>query len=320
MNQKSKELLTIDNVIKIIPVLLLIVGIVYIGIMNPYFLKINNLISVLLATTTLALMSIGMTLVLITGGIDLSIPPVMALSAIIGTMFMSQGGNWLLALIIMLGIGVFCGAVNGFAIAYLNMIPFVVTLSLQMITYGACLWIAGGTGVTGISGTFRNVVMVKLGIVPFPIILMFLLMFVTQLLLKRSYLGRQLYITGTNDKMANVSGIPAKKVVFSAYVLSGLLASIAGIIYVARMSAASVSMGDDTVVTDIVGAAVIGGASTNGGLGSAAGAVFGAIFINILGNAANMLNISYNMTLMTKGFIIILFVALDVWRRGRRTT
>lgn len=143
-------------------------------------------------------------------------------------------------------------------------------------------------------------------------------MIIAEVMLKKTYLGRELYLVGTNVKMADVSGINSKRVILSVYVLSGILASLAGMIYIARMGAASASMGADTAVTDIVGATVIGGASTSGGIGTAKGAVFGAIFITIIGNAANMLHLSYNVTMMMKGILILAFVAMDMIRRSRR--
>ena len=305
MGQK-KKFNYVDFILKYLSVILMIIALIYIGVNNHYFFKVNNIISILLQTASLAIMAMGMTFVLITGGIDLSIPPVMALGAILGTLYMQHGGNGFIAFLIMLAVGVGCGLVNGYAIAYLNMIPFIVTLSLQTITYGACLWIASN-GISGVSDGFKQVVLFKLGIIPFPIILMFLLMIIAEVMLKKTYLGRELYLVGTNVKMADVSGINSKRVILSVYVLSGILASLAGMIYIA-----------DTAVTDIVGAAVIGGASTSGGIGTAKGAVFGAIFITIIGNAANMLHLSYNVTMMMKGILILAFVAMDMIRRSRR--
>ena len=302
MGQK-KKFNYVDFILKYLSVILMIIALIYIGVNNHYFFKVNNIISILLQTASLAIMAMGMTFVLITGGIDLSIPPVMALGAILGTLYMQHGGNGFIAFLIMLAVGVGCGLVNGYAIAYLNMIPFIVTLSLQTITYGACLWIASN-GISGVSDGFKQVVLFKLGIIPFPIILMFLLMIIAEVMLKKTYLGRELYLVGTNVKMADVSGINSKRVILSVYVLSGILASA--------------SMGADTAVTDIVGAAVIGGASTSGGIGTAKGAVFGAIFITIIGNAANMLHLSYNVTMMMKGILILAFVAMDMIRRSRR--
>ena len=308
----------LDFYLKYLPVFLMVIALIFIGRNNHYFFKLNNLISVLLQTASLAIMAIGMTLVLITGGIDLSIPPVMGISAIIGTILMKNGGNSVLAFLIMLMIGIGCGMINGIAIAYLKMIPFIVTLSLQMITYGACLWLAAD-GVNGVSENYKEVMLAKAGgLIPLPIIWMFLLMILVQVFLKHTYWGRQLYLVGTNVKMADVSGVNSKAVVFGMYIISGLFAAFAGSVYIARMGAAAASMGADTAVTDIVGAAVIGGASTNGGIGSATGAVFGAVFITIIGNAANMLHLSYNVTLMLKGMLILAFVALDMLRRKRR--
>ena len=141
MGQK-KKFNYVDFILKYLSVILMIIALIYIGVNNHYFFKVNNIISILLQTASLAIMAMGMTFVLITGGIDLSIPPVMALGAILGTLYMQHGGNGFIAFLIMLAVGVGCGLVNGYAIAYLNMIPFIVTLSLQTIRYGACLWIA----------------------------------------------------------------------------------------------------------------------------------------------------------------------------------
>ncbi len=316
--RKDKKQMDLDRMLQAVPVFLMLLALVYIGINNHYFFKVNNLISVLLQTASLAIMAMGMTLVLITGGIDLSIPPVMGASAILGTLYMQKGGNPLTAFLLMLAVAMICGLINGFAIAYLKMIPFIVTLSLQMITYGACLWLAAD-GVSGVAEGFQNVLLFKVGgLIPLPILLVVLLMFFVELFLKKSFIGRQLYVTGTNVKMADVSGIPSREIILAAYVLSGLFAALAGAVYIARMGAASASMGADTAVTDIVGAAVIGGASTFGGIGTAKGAVFGAVFITIIGNAANMLHLSYNVTMMLKGALILAFVALDMWRRKRR--
>ena len=307
----------LETASKVLPLLILIAAIIYISGNNPYFLRQRNIISVLLQTSSLAFMALGMTFVLIVAGIDLSIPPVMALSAIVGVMHMKAGGHPLLSVAIMMGVGVLCGMVNGASVAFLRMIPFVVTLSMQMITYGLCLWLTDATGVSGIAPAFQSTVLYRLYGIPLPVVAMFAVMIVAELFMRKSYLGRWLYLTGNNEKMAMVSGIPSKMVIFSAYVLSGLLASFAGMILCSRMGAASPTVGKEVVVMDIVGAAVVGGASTNGGVGRAVGAVFGAIFITIISNAANMLHISYNMLLFVKGALILLFVALDMLKHKR---
>ena len=320
IQKKNSNIDKISAVITALPFIILIVSVIYISSQNQYFFTLNNISSILLQTSSLAVMSIGMTFVLIGGGIDLSIPPVMATAAILGVMYMAKGGNPFIAFFLMIGIGIFCGLINGFAIAYLNMIPFVVTFSMQMITFGFCMWITNSSGVTGMHPLFQKTVLFNIGGFSLPIFFMIILMVIAQLFLKKSYMGRWLYLAGTNIKMAEVSGIPAKRTIFATYLISGAMAGIAGVILSARMNSASATFGEDTIVMDIVGAAVVGGASTNGGVGTAYGAVFGAIFITIISNFTNMLHLSYNTNLVIKGVLIIVFVALDMVKQGRRET
>lgn len=168
---------------------------------------------------------------LITGGIDLSIPPAMGLSAILGTVFMKNGGNPFIAFLLMLLVGIVCRLINGIVIAYLKMIPFIVTL--QMITYGACLWMAAD-GASGVAESFKEVILFKVGgLIPMPIIVMVLIMAVVQIYLKNTYLGRQLYLVGTNTKMADVSGVNSKAIIGFTYMICGVLAAVAGMVYIA---------------------------------------------------------------------------------------
>lgn len=307
-----------ETFVQLIPYLIVVGMLIYVGVSNAYFFKTRNILTILVAASSTALMAFGMTFVMITGGIDLSIPPVMALSAILGAKYMTNGGSVWIAVLIMFAIGIAFGALNGFAVAKLKMIPFIVTLSTQSITYGACQWITKSEAITGIDEGFVNAVMFKIGDVALPVFVMFLLMIVLELFMRKSYLGRWFFYTGSNEGMAKISGIPTERVVFSSYVMSGVFATLAGIVLMARMASASANFGQDTVVMDIVGAAVIGGTSVSGGRGTAVGTVFGAIFISLIVNAANMLNVSYNAMLILKGCLIILFVAIDGWARRRR--
>ena len=152
----------VSAAITVLPFIILVVSVIYIASQNEYFLTLRNISSILLQTSSLAVMSIGMTFVLIGGGIDLSIPPVMATSAILGVMYMANGGNSFVAFLIMIGTGMLCGLINGFAIAYLNMIPFVVTFSMQMITFGFSMWITNSTGVTGMNPAFQDTVLLNI--------------------------------------------------------------------------------------------------------------------------------------------------------------
>lgn len=313
-----KKIDKVDVLIGMLPLILLALLSIYIQTQNEFFLTINNIASILLQASSLALQALGMTFVLITAGIDLSIPPVTASSAIVGVMYMAKGGNPLVAFFIMIFVGTVCGMINGFAVAYMKMIPFVVTLSMQMITYGFCQWITNATGVTGVNPIFRDAVLTKIGIFSLPAIAMIVILVLSHIFLKRTYPGRWLYFVGNNEKMAKVSGIPAKLTVFGAYVFSGFMAGLTGVILSARMNSAAATFGEDTVVADIIAAAVVGGASTSGGVGTGYGALIGALFITIISNSSNMLHIGYNTMLIVKGALIILFVVLDTYRQRRR--
>ena len=315
---KQKKLKSNNTILKLIPLIILFFSIILLSILNPYFFTYRNFHAILLQVSSLGLMSFGLTLALIVRGIDLSIPPVMALSAILGVKFMSSGGNPVLGLLIMVCAGIICGFINGYAISRLRMIPFLVTLSTQAIVYGTCLWITKAVGISGIHPKFIDIILIKIYGVSVPIYVVIIFTILLQILLTKSILGRWLYMTGINKKMAEVSGVPVKHVEFSVYVLSGLFAGITAVFLSARLGAASASMGESGGVLDIIGAAVIGGASIYGGVGTAIGAMFGALIITIISNAMNMLHVSYFNMLLVKGFVIIIFVALDSYSRKKQ--
>jgi ribose/xylose/arabinose/galactoside ABC-type transport system permease subunit len=260
-------------------------------------------------------MAIGMTIVLITGGIDLSLPAVMALSGIAGAMFMRAGGHPIIGVLIMLAVGSAVGAFNGFAVARLKMIPFVVTLSTMVIAGGTSVWITNATSIGGLPDGFVDTVTGRLLGIPMPVFLLFVVVIVAQILVTRSIYGRWLYAVGKNLKTARVSGIPADAVTFGAYVVSGFTAGLAGIIITARLMSAAASMGQENLVLDIISSAVVGGVSIYGGVGTPLGAVLGALFITSITNSMNMLGVSYFTTLLIKGTIIILAVGIDSLRR-----
>lgn len=303
------------QLVRYIPLILMGVAAVVLSLRVPCFLTAGNIINVLVQSSSLGLMAIGMTVVYILGGMDLSIPSVMALSAIIGAMFMRGGGNPVLAAVIMLAVGTIAGSINGFAVAYLRMIPFVVTLSMMAICEGTAVWITNATSVTGVSPSFTDTILAKVFGVPVPVIILAVATIVAQVFVLKSLHGRWLYAVGTNVRAARVSGIPTERVIFGSYVFSGFFAGLAGIVMTARFASASATMGQSSVVLDIMSSAVVGGVSIYGGAGTALGAVVGAIFITLISNAMNLLQISFYMTLVVKGCVIVAVVALDSLRR-----
>jgi ribose/xylose/arabinose/galactoside ABC-type transport system permease subunit len=315
MNPPSGPSVRTEQLMRAAPVVLLVLVLVILSLFVPYFLTTRNIINILLQSSALGLMALGMTVVLIVGGIDLSMPAVMAFSSILGVMYMREKGNPIVAGLIIIVVAMAIGSVNGYAVARLRMIPFVVTLSMQAIVMGASLWVTQAISVTGINEGFVDTVLAKVWIIPLPIIVTLLMAIIAQVIMRRTVAGRWLYATGTNIRAARVSGVPTTWVVFSAYVIAGFMTGLAAIILSSRLGSASASMGREGVVLDIIGAAVLGGASIYGGVGTAFGAIIGAILITLMSNSMNMMHVSYYMTLFLKGIIIIAVVALDSLRR-----
>jgi len=296
---------------RLIPVALLIVILGVLSAVVPYFLSLNNFISILMQSAALGLMALGLTAVLITGGIDLSIPSLMSFSAVLGAMYMKAGGSPVVASFLMLAVALAGGCLNGLAVAWLKMIPFVVTLSTMAVFSGASIWITNAVSVTGIPRRFITTVMADVGVIPIPVIVFVVMTLLMQLLLTRSLYGRWLYAVGTNIRAARVSGIPTQRVLFGAYVFSGLAAGLAAIITTAWLGTAGGTIGSEGVVLDVVSSAVLGGVSIYGGAGTAVGAFVGTILIKLISNSLNFLQASYYLVLVTKGVVIVAFVAVD---------
>ena len=296
---------------RFLPVALFVVVVAFLGFTVDRFFTANNLLNILMQSSALGFMALGMTAVLVTGGIDLSIPAIMAFAGILGSLYMRDGGGPLVGALIMIGVGVGGGALNGLAVASLGMIPFVVTLSTQAIAMGACVMITNSVSVLGLHESFLATVMSKIGRIPTPILALACVTLFVAILSQRSIFGRWLYAVGINAETARVSGIPKKKVLFGAYVFAGLFAGLAAIVVTARLASASPTMGQEGVVLNVVGAAVVGGVSIYGGSGSFAGAVVGAVIITMISNIMNMAHLSYYATLIVKGLVIVAVVAID---------
>ncbi len=305
------------NWTRIVPPALILLIVILIGLQVPAFLTQRNLINILQQSASIGIMAIGMSFVFFVGGMDLSVASNMGLSGIVGALIMKNGGNPIVAGILILMVSTLIGSINGFAVAKLNMIPFVVTLSMMYIADGLSVWLTEATSVTGISESFISFLTMKIWIIPIPVLIMLLLGFITTMVMKKSYLGRWMYAVGTNIKAARVSCIPIEKVKFSAYLLSGFFAGLAAIITTARLGSASAAIGQSILVLDVASSAVVGGVSFYGGAGSPFGAVIGALLITLISNSMNMLEVSYYVTLIIKGFVIIIFIGLQSWIRNR---
>jgi ribose transport system permease protein len=284
----------------------------------PNFYRYNNLVNVSLQTSLLGLLALGMAVVMIVGGIDLSLPANMALSAIVGASYMKLAGDWITGSILMLAVGMVVGALNGLAVAWLKMIPFVVTLATMTIVSGTSVWITNSVSISQLPEPFLSIVGARpLFNIPVTVLIVALLTAAIAVLMRSSIVGRWTYAVGINERAARVARIPIGTVVFASYLFSGAMAGITAILLTVRLGAASANMGNDGMVLDIVSAVVVGGISIYGGSGRVAGALFGALLITVLSNTMNLVGVSFYLGLVIKGAVIIAYVAADRGRGGR---
>lgn len=290
----------------------------YLWFYAPSFYRTNNLINVLVQSSSLAILCIGMAVVMIGGGIDLSLPANMALSAILGGFYMAAGGSPLIGSVIMLASGTAIGLLNGVAVAYLKMIPFVVTLATMTVLNGLSVWLTNSTSVSGFPESFFDVMLARPWGVPTPVIIVAVAILLASVLMSSTLLGRHVYAVGISPKAAEVARVPVSRTLLLGYGLAGLCAGLTAILLSARLGSASANMGVDSVVLDIVSAVVVGGVSIYGGVGRIWAAALGAVFITLLSNSLNLLGASFYLSLVIKGVVIIGFIALDTAFRGRR--
>jgi ribose transport system permease protein len=296
----------------VISALILLVLLVVLSFIAPNFFRYNNILNVLRQASFLGLLAVGMSVVMIMGGIDLSLPANMAMSAVVGAMYMKTTGDWILAPLIMMAVGATIGAVNGFAVARLKMIPFVVTLAMMTMVSGTTVWITNSVSISGLPEGFLNVFGARPFLrIPAPILIVAAIGVLVAVMMRSSIWGRWAYAVGISEDAAKVARVPIRKVELLSYVFAGLMAGIAGILVTARLGSASANMGNDGVVLDVVSACVVGGISIYGGAGRVTGALFGALLITVLSNSMNLMGVTYYLTLVIKGAVIIAFVAID---------
>jgi len=303
------------RVVRYLPFIVVIAILIILGLSVPYFITIRNIINILTQASALGLMAIGISVVLIGGGIDLSIPSLMALGGVFGAIFMKNGGNPVLAGLIMLAVCTLGGCVNGFAVGYFKMVPFVVTFSMMTVAMGASLWVTKAVSVGGFPQVFIDTVLTQIWGIPVVVIALIFITAVATLLMRNSLYGRWIYAVGINVEASRVSGIPVARLIFSTYVISGVFAGLAAIITTARLGAGAATIGREGIILDVVSSAVVGGVSIYGGVGSPLGAVIGAIIITLISNIMNLTHVSYYLTLVAKGFIVIAVVALSSFRK-----
>jgi ribose transport system permease protein len=292
---------------------LFVLGVVF-TILSPYFFSANNLLTVATQTAVIAIIAVGQTYVLITGGIDLAIGSNMALAGMIAGLAMRAQLPVPLAILMGLATGALAGGVSGALVAFGRLPPFIGTLGTMTVVRGLALTV---TQAIPISGLPRGFTIWGTGSTlgfPNPVIVMALLVVIFAFILAKTKLGRHVYATGSNFEAARLSGVSTKKVLMAVYIFSGLLAAFAGLIMAARIISAQPAAGDGYEL-DAVASSVIGGTSTMGGEGSVAGTFIGAFVIGILRNGLNLIGVSPFIQKIVIGVVIVGSVFFDKIKR-----
>jgi ribose transport system permease protein len=296
---------------------LIVVG-ALISFATPYFLTTNNLMGVFRSFSLTAIMSIGMVMVIITGGIDLSVGSVMGLSSLVTALCFGSGLPTAVCVGAGLMVGVAFGTFNGLLITGIGLPPFIATLGSLSIGRGLMYIVTRGVPVTPDTPDIFSVLgQGYVGLVPVPVVIMLVMMIGFSILMRRTRFGRHVYATGGNEQAARLSGVKTSRVKLIVYVLSGVIAALAGVISFSRYLSAEPASGFGAEL-DVIAAAAIGGASLSGGVGSVFGAVIGAALAGIIANGVVLMNINTYAQQAITGAVILIAVSLDVLRNRRR--
>jgi len=262
-------------------------------------------------------MAVGVTLVIITGGIDLSVGSVAALSGVVGVMLMADFGfNPWLGILGGLAVGAAAGLVNGLLVSVVGLPPFIATLGMLSVARGLVLIVTGAVAVFGAPDSFRLLGQGVIGALPIPVLLIVVVALLGHLVLTRTRLGRYAYVMGSNLEAARLSGVPVKRYTTSVYVLSGALAGLGGMIAASRINSGQPNFGEGLEL-DVIAAVVIGGASLFGGRGTVLGSLIGAFLVAVIRNGAVQLNIGTFYQNVLIGVIIWLAVWWDYYQRRK---
>ncbi|MCX7667954.1 MAG: ABC transporter permease [Atribacterota bacterium] len=289
------------------------------GMLNPVFFNPLNILNVIRQVSIIGVIAVGMTFVILLGGIDLSVGSVVAFAGIIAAGFQAKwGGSLFLSVVIPLLIGGGIGFMNGFVSTKGQLHPFIVTLGSMSIFRGATLLVAQGKPISGMSPAFRFIGAGMVGPIPFPVILFLGCVIVAGMILKRTVFGRYIYAIGGNEEAALLSGIMVERYKISAFTILGFLSGLSALILTSRLNSGELVAGQGYEL-DVIASVIIGGTSLMGGEGGVYGTLIGALLIGVVSNGLNLLGVQPYWQMIVKGLIVILAVLLDKLKRRFRT-
>ena len=295
--------------------LILVVALIAGAILSPAFLVPSNLISVAKNVGVYAIMALGMTRLLIGGGVDLSAGSNVAMCSVVAAVVFNSTENSLLALVAAIIVGALVGAINGYFISYIGLLAFIVTLATQMTVRGLAYLLAGGAPVFGAGDTF--VFLAQGNVLGIPMILVVVLAAtaVMAFVMSRTSHGRYLYAIGGNAEAAGASGINVKRQLFINYAVMGAICGLAGVIYAGRTNSGLPAGGVNFEFEAIIGC-VLGGTSMAGGIGNVVCSIIGVFVVGIINNVMNLCSVNAFWQQVVKGIVILVAVLLDVFTRN----
>jgi ribose transport system permease protein len=293
----------------------LVLLVVVMALIAPYFWSVNNLIEVVRQVAAIAILAAGGTFVILTSGIDLSVGSALGVTAMVAIVMANSDAPWFIAVALALLSGAVIGAINGLFTARFALPAFIVTLAALTYLRGFVYVGTGGTTLVPENVTFSWIGQGQVLGIPIAALVLIAVYVLGWFLLERTVFGRQVYAIGGNSEAARLSGIPVRRIIFSVYVISGLCAGIAGVIVSARLESAVPDLGSGYELNAIA-AIVLGGTSLMGGRGSLIGTLVGALFIAVLSNGMTLLNVQSFYQQIIMGAVILLAVFVDRLRRG----
>ncbi|MGG1592375.1 ABC transporter permease [Terribacillus saccharophilus] len=281
------------------------------SVLSPRFLDMNNQLNILMQVSIIGIVALGMTIVMLSGGIDLSVGSVLVLVGVVTVLALNATGSIWIAIITAFIVGSFAGFLNGIMVAKGRIASFIATLGMMAAARSIALYIAEGGSISGEVSGFTAIANNNLWIFDYPIIIFLIMTILVYILMHKTRFGRHVYAIGSNEKAALLSAIRVDRIKIGVYSLAGLLVSIAAIIETSRLNSISSSSSGVQYELDAIAAVIIGGTRMTGGRGKIIGTFFGVLILGILNNMMNLMNVSPHLQGFVKGLIIIIAVVFQ---------
>lgn len=305
---KKKKLVGKLNIYR--SLIILVIMCVVASILSPSFLRINNLFNVFRQVAIAGILGAGMTFVILTGGIDLSVGSILGLAGSVAAGVLAKTNNALLACLTAILIGLVAGTINGFWVAKLRIPPFIATLGMMTLLRGCVLVYTKGSPIPIKSDAYKFIGKASIAGIPLPVIILIVVFLISNFILSKTIFGRNVYALGGNREAARLSGIDTVKTEWLVYIINGFLCGLAAIVLTARLGSAQSTLGEG-IEMDAIAAVILGGTSLSGGTGYVLPTVAGAMIMGIIDNILTLMNVNPHATSIVKGAVILLAVILD---------